>query len=460
MSTNTITTEGAIWKQILRLFFPILLGTFFQQLYNTVDSVIVGHFLGKEALASVGGGSALIVNLLVGFFVGISSGATVIISQFFGASDMHKMQRAVSTAIWLAIVGGATLMIIGFASAEVLLHLIGTPEELIGLSKTYINWYYTGMIFMLVYNIGSGIFRAIGDTRRPLYFLIIGCISNIFFDLLFIPVLKLGVAGAAIATVLSQGIAMYFVLQGLRKRKNLFDLSLRKLHFDPVMLKSMIYIGVPAGIQAIMYSLSNLIIQSKINFFGTNTIAAYSAYGKLDSMLWMILSAFGVSITVFSGQNSGAKLYKRVYRGAWTCLGMAAVSTLILCGVLWTAGKYLFYIFTSDPEVIAAGLDMLHFLLPYYMTYVCIEVFSGVIIGTGCSVVPMIITLGGICLARVLWITFVFPLSPQVHTVLFSYPATWTLTSVLFLFYYKFGGWRKGFSQDTAEGIASATTSH
>ena len=294
MSTNTITTEGAIWKQILRLFFPILLGTFFQQLYNTVDSVIVGHFLGKEALASVGGGSALIVNLLVGFFVGISSGATVIISQFFGASDMHKMQRAVSTAIWLAIVGGATLMIIGFASAEVLLHLIGTPEELIGLSKTYINWYYTGMIFMLVYNIGSGIFRAIGDTRRPLYFLIIGCISNIFFDLLFIPVLKLGVAGAAIATVLSQGIAMYFVLQGLRKRKNLFDLSLRKLHFDPVMLKSMIYIGVPAGIQAIMYSLSNLIIQSKINFFGTNTIAAYSAYGKLDSMLWMILSAFGV----------------------------------------------------------------------------------------------------------------------------------------------------------------------
>ena len=247
--TDTSTIEGSIWKQLLRLFFPILLGTFFQQLYTTVDTVIVGHFLGKEALAAVGGGAALIVNLLVGFFVGLSSGATVIISQFFGAGDGNRMRRAISTALGLSVAGGVVLMVLGFLSARWMLEAIGTPLELMDISLDYILWYYTGLVPSLVYNVGSGIFRAVGDTRRPLYFLIVACISNIVFDLLMINALGWGIAGAAIATVLSQVLSMVFVLQGLARRREVFGADWYRLTLDGPLLKAIVKVGLPASRQ-------------------------------------------------------------------------------------------------------------------------------------------------------------------------------------------------------------------
>lgn len=441
--TDTSTTEGSIWKQLLRLFFPILLGTFFQQLYTTVDTVIVGHFLGKEALAAVGGGAALIVNLLVGFFVGLSSGATVIISQFFGAGDGNRMRRAISTALGLSVAGGLVLMVLGFLSARWMLEVIGTPLELMDISLDYILWYYTGLVPSLVYNVGSGIFRAVGDTRRPLYFLIVACISNIVFDLLMINVLGWGVAGVAIATVLSQVLSMVFVLQGLSRRREVFGSDWYRLLLDGPLLKAIVKVGLPAGFQAVLYSLSNLIIQAKINGFGTDTIAAFSAYSKLDSFYWMIIGAFGVAITVFSGQNFGAKKFHRVHQGTWMCLFMAAVSTVLMCAFLMVAARWLYGFFTSDQQVVAIGLKMLHFLVPFYITYISIEVLSGAIRGTGDSLVPSLMTLGGICLLRVLWSILVVPRHHQINTVLASYPVTWTMTSALFFFYYKFGRWRR-----------------
>ena len=447
---DTSTTQGPIWRQLLRLFYPILLGTFFQQLYTTVDSIIVGHFLGKEALAAVGGGAALIVNLLVGFFVGISSGATVIVSQFFGAGDTLKMKKAISTAISLAIIGGFVLMVAGILSAEWMLHIIGTPDELMGVSMEYICWYYAGMIPSLLYNIGSGIFRAVGDTRRPLYFLIAACLTNIVFDLITINVLGWGVAGAAIATVLSQVVAMVFVLRGFHRQATLFGVLPKQLfvlpwkYLDAALLKVTIKIGLPAGFQAVMYSLSNLIIQAKINEFGTDTIAAFSAYSRLDSFYWMIIGAFGVAITVFSGQNYGAKQYKRVFQGTWICLAMTGASTIAMCIFLMLTSHWLYLFFTTDPEVIRIGLEMLYFLVPTYITYISIEILSGAIRGTGDSFIPMVMTLGGICLLRVVWLFFVAPRYPYINTVLMSYPVTWVVTSIMFFVYYKFGRWRKG----------------
>lgn len=439
---DTSTTQGSIWKILLRLFFPILLGTFFQQLYTTVDSIIVGHFLGKEALAAVGGGAALIVNLLVGFFVGISSGATVIVSQFFGAKTHSKMYCAITTALSLSVVGGLVLMVGGILSARWMLELIGTPQELMKISMEYLCWYYLGMVPSLLFNMGSGIFRAVGDTRRPLYFLIIACLANIVFDLILIPGMGLGVAGAAIATVLSQVASAIFVLRGLSKQSSVFGPRFKKIKMDLPMLKATIKIGLPAGFQAVMFSLSNLIIQAKINGFGTDTIAAFSAYSRLDSFYWMIIGAFGVAITVFVGQNFGAKKFERVYQGTRICLILAAIFTILICIFLLLTAHWLYLFFTTDQEVIRIGLEMLYFLAPTYITYISIEVLAGAIRGTGDSLIPSLMTLGGICLLRVIWMLVVVPQTPTITTVLMSYPLTWILTSVMFLLYYKFGRWR------------------
>lgn len=443
---NSIT-EGVIWKQLLFLFFPILLGTFFQQLYNTVDAVIVGRFLGKEALAAVGGGTAVIINLLVGFFVGLSSGATVIISQFYGAGDGRRVEQAVHTAIALALAGGAIFTGIGIIFSPGVLRLLDTPVELMGLSVTYINLYFTGMIPSLLYNMGSGILRAAGDSRRPLYYLIAGCLTNIVLDLLFIPVLHLGVAGAAAATVLSQAVSMILVVRCLTTSRELYRLTLRQIRFNPVMLKSTVKIGLPAGLQAVMYSLSNLIIQANVNSFGTNTIAAFTAYGKIDSLFWMIVNAFGISITVFSGQNYGAGKYQRLKLGTLCCLGIAAATTVFICILFMTTAPYLYLPFTDDPEVITIGLKMLYFLVPTYIAYISIEILSGAIRGTGDAFIPMIMTVGGICLLRIIWLAVAVPLHRDILTVLASYPVTWTVTSLLFILYYRYGKWRKRLHQ-------------
>lgn len=280
-------TEGVIWKQLLFFFFPILLGTFFQQLYNTVDAVIVGHFVGKEALAAVGGPTSTLINLMLGFFVGVSSGAMVIISQLYGAQK-QEITLAVHTSMALAVSVAVGMMVLGLTLSPWALRAMGTPEEVLDYALTYIRIYFCGTIFSLIYNMGSSILRAVGDSRRPLYFLIVCSLANLFLDILFVVKMKMGVAGVGVATVLSQAISAGLVLVALIMTDSVYHVNPKKVRFTWPILKSIVLIGLPAGLQQVMYSVSNIVIQSSINSFGTDTVAAWTAYGKIDGLFWMI----------------------------------------------------------------------------------------------------------------------------------------------------------------------------
>ena len=429
-------TEGVIWKQLLIFFFPILFGTFFQQLYNTVDAVIVGRFVGKEALAAVGGSTGTLINLLVGFFVGLSSGATVIISQFYGGGREKRVSEAVHTAIAFSLACGVGLMVIGIAASPIALRAMGTPEDIMQYSLSYIRIYFLGIIPNLVYNMGAGILRAIGDSKRPLYYLMASCFTNIVLDLVLVVWHRLDVRGAAIATIVSQLVSAVLVVLQLLRTKDSYKLVIRKIRLNLFMVMRIVRIGLPAGLQSVMYSASNIIIQSSVNSLGTDTVAAWTAYSKIDSVYWMIISALGISITTFVGQNYGAGKLDRVKRGIYVCLGLSFLITAILSVTLYLGGGYIYLMFTADAAVIAKGMEILHFLVPAFATYVCIEVLSGALRGTGDCWIPMIMTAVGVCALRVLWILVAVPLKPDILTVVFSYPLTWSITSILFLVYF------------------------
>lgn len=431
-------TEGVIWKQLLLFFFPILFGTLFQQLYNAADAVIVGRFVGKEALSAVGGGTGTVINLLVGFFVGLSGGASVVISQYYGARKAELVEYAVHTAIAFCILGGFVLMVGGILTAPAILTAMDTPADVLDPSILYIRIYYVGTIGNLIYNVGAGILRAVGDSRRPLYFLIASCFANILLDLLLIVCFDLGVAGAGIATICSQALSAVLVILVLVRVKDMHRLNLHKIRIDRKMLHRIVQIGFPAGLQSVMYSLSNIIIQAAINGLGTDTVAAWTVYGKMDALFWMTISSFGIAITTFAGQNYGAGKMERVRKGISTCLAMCFASTIVISILLNIGGYFLYSLFTSDPEVLRIGMQIVHFLVPTFFTYVCVEVLSGALRGVGDCWIPTLICLSGICLIRVLWIMLAVPQRPDIYTMTFSYPLTWTITSVLFIVYYCF----------------------
>lgn len=442
METQNGIVTGVIWKQLLLFFFPILLGTFFQQLYNTIDAIIVGQYVGTQALAAVGSTGSLI-NLLVGFFVGLSSGATVIIAQYFGAKDHENVSASVHTAMALSICGGAIIMVLGVFFAPICLKAMSIPEDIMVYALTYTRIYFLGMIPSMIYNIGSGILRAVGDSKRPLYFLMISCVVNIILDILFVIVFKLDVMGVGIATVISQIVSAILTLVILMKSNQSYKVVLKKIRFSLSHFKNIIRIGMPAGMEAVMYSSSNVIIQSTINAFGTTTIAAWAIYGKIDSIFWMIMGAFGVSITTFVGQNFGAKQYDRVKQSVLVCAKMALVASVFLSIVLYLFGGFFSTFFTNDATVIENCTHIIRMLTPYYFCFVGAEVLCGAIRGAGESLKPMILTCFGICILRIAWIFVVVPLHPSFDMVALNYPVTWAATSILFIIYYKRGVWMK-----------------
>lgn len=437
MEVNQIT-EGVIWKQLLIFFFPILFGTFFQQLYNTIDAVIVGKYVGKEALAAVGGTTGTLINLLVGFFVGLSSGASVIISQYYGAKNEEKVREAVHTAMAFSITGGIILMILGMIGAPIALEAMGTPEDIMNYAVVYIRIYFAGIIGNLIYNMGAGILRAIGDSKRPLYFLMTSCVVNIVLDIVFVVIFRMNVAGAALATILSQLISAVLVIVVLMRSKDVYQLILPKIRLHLEMVKRIIQIGFPAGLQSAMYSISNIIIQSSVNALGTDTIAAWTAYSKIDAIFWMIIGAFGISITTFVGQNHGAGKKERVEKGIKVCMKMTLVTSIIISVILYVFGGYIYQLFTDDAAVMEKGVEILHFMVPFFITYICIEILSGALRGVSDCWIPMLITCLGVCVVRVLWILFAVPHNMTMKMVLVSYPLTWILTSVSFVIYYRF----------------------
>ncbi len=428
--------NGSIFGQLLLFFFPILFGTFFQQLYNTADAMVVGRFVGKQALAAVGGSTSTLINLLVGFFIGLSSGATVVISQYYGAGKADKVHWAVHTSVAFSVVGGLVMMVVGIACAHPALVAMKTPDDVMGHSMIYLRIYFVGTVANLLYNMGAGILRAVGDSKRPLYFLIISCFVNIALDLFFVAYLKIGVAGAALATILSQCISAAMVMVCLMRTKDIYQLVWKAVRIDRRMLRRIVRIGFPAGMQSIMYNVSNVIIQTGVNTLGTDNVTAWATYGKVDGLFWMMISALGISATTFVGQNYGADRMDRVRKGTSVCMGIGVLLTTIVGVVLYTGGYLLVDLFTEDAEVRRISMELVRFMVPTFITYIAIEVLSGTLRGVGDAWMPLVITGVGICAVRVLWIIVALPVRPHILTAAFSYPLTWTITSLAFVVYY------------------------
>lgn len=438
--TKNGITEGVIWKQLLLFFFPILIGTFFQQLYNTVDTIIVGQFVGTEALAAVGT-TGTVINLLVGFFVGVASGATVIISQYFGANDRENLSKSVHTSMALAVAGGIVIMVFGIVTARPTMLAMGVPDDIMDDAVLYMNVYYLGIIGNLIYNIGTGVLRAIGDSRMPLYVLIVCCLANVVLDLLFVVVFHWGVFGVAFATILSQLISAVLLMIRLMGTKEAYRVELRKIRFHKDILKNVVRIGLPAGLQSVMYSFSNILIQASINSFGTTAIAAWAAIGKIDGFIWMVMNAFGIAVTTFAGQNFGARQYDRMKRCTRVGLGMCLGTIIALSALLFIFRYQLLMFFTGDAEVVNIGAQFCLVLAPSYFTFVFIEILSGAIRGAGEALQPMLITCIGVCGLRVVWILLVVPYWHTMQMVAMNYPVSWVITAVIFVIYYLRGKW-------------------
>lgn len=431
-------TEGSIFGQLLLFFFPILFGTFFQQLYNTADAVVVGRFVGKQALAAVGGTTSTLINLMVGFFVGLSSGATVVISQYYGAKKADKVHWAVHTSVAFSVIGGILFMAVGLLGARWALAAMHTPEDVMDHAVTYIRIYFLGMVPNLLYNMGAGILRAVGDSRRPLYFLIGSCFVNIILDVVLVALLRMGVAGAALATISSQLFSAVMVFLCLTRTQDMYRVEWRKIRIDGRMLQRIIRIGIPAGMQSVMYNISNIIIQAGVNNLGTDNVTAWATYGKVDGLYWMMINALGISVTTFVGQNYGARRMDRVRKGAGACMTIGVVLTAIVSTALYFWGYLFVELFTSDPQVQMISQSLIHFMVPTFITYIAIEVLSGTLRGVGDAWMPLVITGVGVCLVRVIWIIFALPHFNTILAAAFCYPMTWAMTSLAFAVYYYF----------------------
>jgi len=440
-STGVNITEGIIWRQLLAFFFPILFGTFFQQLYNTADAMIVGRFVGKEALGAVGGATGVLINVIVNLFVGLSAGTTVVVSQIYGAGRHGEVEGAVHTSMALALTGGLGMTVFGLLFAPLALQWMGTPAEVMPYALTYIRIVLLGVVPSFLYNMGSGVLRAVGDTRRPVYFLIIACLTNIVLDFVLVAGMGLGVFGAACATIASQTLSAALTLLSLNRTPACYRFLPSRVRFVRRPLNRILMVGLPAGLQSNMYAFSNIIIQTCINSFGTDTVAAWTAHGKIDGFFWMIMGAYGISVTTFAGQNFGARRYDRVRESVRVGLLLAAGTSVAMSIFYCAFAEPLLGIFTDDAAVLRIGVELVWRMVPYYLTYVCVEILAGAIRGCGNALSPMLITAGGTCLLRIIWLLTVVPLRPALSTVLFSYPLSWTVTSLIFIFYYRRSAW-------------------
>ena len=434
-------THGSILPKLLHFFFPVLLGMLFQQLYNTVDAVIVGNFVGPTALAAVGGSPARIIDLVIGFFTGLGSGATVIISQYYGSHDEEKLSEAEHTIILFCLIAGAALAALGLLLAGAAMRLLQTPADVFDEALAYLRIYFAGTAAVLLFNVGSGILRAVGDSRTPLIALGICASLNIILDLFFVAVLGWGVAGAAWATVLSLTLSAALILAHLHRAGELPPLRLRQLRIYPKALRRILYIGVPAGLQGSMYSISNIIIQASVNGLGTAVAAAWTVTGKFDGIYWVTSNSFGMALCTYVGQCYGAGDIERMKKGArlWLLfdLGVSAVVSALLLSL----ARWGFRLFTQDADVIAYSIQMVWCFAPYYVVWTFIEIISNILRGVGDSVRPMLIVTVGVCVLRIAWIFLVVPHWHTVVGISMSYPVTWALTALALTVYYFKGNW-------------------
>lgn len=433
-------TEGSIWKSILLFAMPILLGNLFQQFYNTFDSWVVGRFLGETSLAAVSSSSNLIF-LLVGFFNGMSMGAGVVIARLFGARDHAALRKSIHTTVALGLAAGLLLTVLGVAFTPIILQWMDTPADVLPESITYFRWYFAGSLFVVMYNLSQGILLALGDSRHPLYYLMISSAVNVVLDLLFVGVCRMGVGSAAIATTISQGISAALCCIHLLHLQENYRLIPSQIRFDPASLKEIVRIGLPSGVQNSMISIANVVVQTSINGFGSAAVAGCGTYSKLEGFAFLPVLCFSQSLATFVGQNLGAQQYGRVKKGIRFCIVCCLILSELIGIASYLLAPQLIRIFNSSPEVVDFGVRHMRTICLFYFVLSFSHCMAGIFRGAGRASIPMVTMLVCWCVIRITYITLALPYRNDLTTISWAYPITWTLSSIVFILVYKFLRW-------------------
>ena len=428
-------TEGNIFRHLITFAFPLLVGNLFQQLYNMVDTWVVGRYVSNEAYAAVGSVGP-IVNMLIGFFMGLSSGAGVVISQYYGAHKHDKVHDAVHTSILMTLIMGVVFIGVGLAMTPYMLQLMKTPENVLPESTTYLTIYFSGIIGLMLYNIGSGILRAVGDSRRPFYFLVVCAVMNTVLDLVFVLVFHMGVMGVALATILSQGTSAVLVIIVLLRSDNCIQLIPKdlKIHWD--MLKKIFRVGIPAALQMMITAFSNIFVQSYINFFGDDCMSGWTTYAKVDQLLFLPMQSISLASTTFVGQNLGKNQVERARKGVSMSVTMAVSSTAIMLIPVMLFAPQIVAFFNSKPEVVEYGTLLLRWISPFYILCSFNQIYSGALRGAGNTKAPMIIMLVSFVAFRQVYLFVVSQFWNEILPIAMGYPAGWLLCSSLSAIYY------------------------
>ncbi len=436
----TRMTEGSVWRHIVRFALPVFWGNLFQQLYNVVDSLVVGNFLGSDALAAVGSSGSLIF-LFVGLFSGIFTGASVVISRYFGAKDDEGVSTAVHTTVAFGLVSGVLITAAGTLLSPHMLRLLGTPENVMPNSLLYFRTYFYGAVFVVLYNTANGIFQAVGDSKHPLYYLLMSSFINVALDLVFVALLGMGVDGAALATVISQAVSALLGIRRLMTATGPYRVWVRKIRFDMPMLRRVLTMGIPSGIQNSIISIANLVVQSSINVYGSMAMAGCGSYSKIEGFAFLPINCFALALSTFIGQNLGAKEYGRARQGArfgvFSCF-LLAESVGLLVNLF---APQLISLFNSDPQVVAYGVQEARIITLFYGLLAFSHAVAGVMRGAGRAIVPMLVMMVCWCVIRVSYITLVARASGNIRLVFWAYPLTWSLSSITFLIYYLKADW-------------------
>ena len=428
-------TEGNITRHIISFALPLLIGNLFQQLYNTVDTWVVGNYVSNEAYSAVGTVGP-IINMLIGFFLGLSSGAGVVISQYYGARQHDKVQETVHTAILMTMIIGVVFTAIGIVMIPLMLKLINMPATVIGEATTYLSIYFAGLLGLMLYNIGAGILRAVGDSQRPFYFLVVCAVLNTILDLVFVLVFDMGVAGVALATILSQAISAILILITLIRSDSCIHLDIRKLKIHFPMLRKIFKVGIPAALQMAITSFSNIFVQSYINFFGENCMSGWTTYAKVDQLLFLPMQSISLASTTFMGQNLGKNQVQRAKKGVAVSLLLAMVSTVVLMIPVLLFSPQIVAFFNDKPEVVEYGSMLLRWLSPFYILCCFNQIYSGALRGAGNTKAPMIIMLTSFVAFRQVYLFVMARLCNEIIPIAMSYPAGWLLCSLLTAIYY------------------------
>ncbi len=447
MDDTNMMSEGSIAKKIIYFAIPLFLGNLFQQLYNTADSLIVGNFLGSSALAAVASSGNLIF-LLVGFFNGISVGAGVVIARFFGAHDHRRVHLSIHTTVALGIVCGIVLTILGVVFAPKILILMGTPQDVLPNSIIYFRVYFMGSLAFVLYNAFTGILQALGDSKHPLYYLIISSVINVVLDIVFITVFDMGVGGAALATIISQIVSAVLCFVHLIKLP-VYPLKVQQIRFDLPMLKLVIQNGLPAGIQNSIIALANVVVQSYINSFGQMAVAGCGAYSKIEGFGFLPITCFALAMTTFVSQNIGAKKYDRVKKGTRFGIICSLVLAQIIGMIIFIGAPFLIGLFDSTQDVISYGTMQARTVTLFYFLLAFSHCIAGILRGAGKSMIPMIVMMIFWCVVRVLYISIALHLVHDIHLVFWAYPITWACSSIVFLWFYLFSSWLPRLEKDS-----------